>query len=253
MAYHTYARTVLSDQRTLVELIQKYSDPKAAIVRELEKDINQVNVITSDSLNDALNHPHAGFLHFTIQTFGEYLRSVRKIYYYKDLIAEEKKYIENSVRQFHDDLDEMDGEEFEQLSNVVSKLEEHYVELLNEDEELDKNLDKLSGAVAEITKVINSQDEEWDNYRDEFNNKLVTIFTKLDFPLSDIEKDELLSQDSWQSMLNRVKELKIKLPSSIDVRNPNYGTYFQLKSYLAMYASLSRRMLPNSVEEIEKL
>ena len=66
-----------------------------------------------NTVHNALVHPHAKFIHFTIQTFAEYLRSVRRIYHYKDLIDEEKAYIENSVRQFHDDLDDMDGDEFE--------------------------------------------------------------------------------------------------------------------------------------------
>lgn len=251
--YSSYTRTILSEHQKFVQLVRKYSDPKAAIVRELDKDIKELNIITAKALADAITHPHAGFIAYTIGTLGEYLRAIRAIVEAKNDIIEEKLYIEETVRRFQDNLGNLEGGEFDKLTEVVGKLEDQYVRLIEMDNKLDDNYERLTVVIDDVVSVISQQDSEWDSYRDAFHQKIISSLDELAFPLSEIEQNEILSQDSWESMLQRVRDLKIELPKDLDVSNPSYGTYFQLKVYLAMYSSLSRRMQPSTPEEIAQL
>lgn len=250
--YNTYARTVVSDQRKLVKVIAKYASPKAVIVNELDQDYKSLNVVTAKALKDALKHPHSKFIHFTINALADYGRAVRSIFEQMEMVSDEKLYIEEAVKEFQLSLEDMEGAEFDQLGDVVDQLEGQYIKLVELEEGLSDSLNNISSLISELTEMISNQDKRWDDYRDEYNKKLVDTFNDMDFPLTEIEQQELLSQDSWESMLEKVSEMKIELPKNLDVSHPNFGTYFKLKAYLAMYASLSRRMLPNSPEEIEK-
>lgn len=250
--YNTYARTVMSDQRKLVQVIEKYASPKAVIVNELAENYKSLNVVTAKALKDALKHPHSKFIHFTINALADYGRAVRSIFEQKEVIANEKLYIEEAVKEFQLSLEDLEGSDFDQLGDVVDQLEAQYLGLVELDNNLDNSLDGISKMIAELTSMISRQDKEWDDYRTEYNQKLVDSFNEMNFPLTELEKQELLSQDSWESMLETIREMKIELPKNLDVNHPNFGTYFKLKAYLAMYASLSRRMLPNSPEEIER-
>lgn len=251
--FSTYSRVILSDHKVLVELVQKYSDPKAAIVRELEKDITTLDVITETALADSIKHPHAQFLMHAIKTLGERLTVVKQIQENKDSIRSKQIHLSGAAKASAGDLDAFTDEELRTRYSAIEDIERAYLELERLNGTLDGSLNELAQATRLLGETLQEQDKEWDDYRLDHNEQLVKMFEANEFPISDMERNELLCQDSWVSMLNTVRDLKIQIPNNMDIENPTAGTYFKLKAYLAMYASLSRRMLPNSPEDIENL
>src|SRR5262249_24796224 len=115
--------------------------------------------------------------------------------------------------------------------------------------ELVKELPNIDSKFNELN---HQQDSSWENFRKTLLEKIKQSLMEKDLSLTDLEIKELESLENMAEIIKRFKTQSLEIPSYIDIKNPNYQTYFELKTYLAIHAALSRRMLPHSPEDIEK-
>ena len=113
-----------------------------------------------------------------------------------------------------------------------------------------KEIDNFEKKFDTLTK---NQDKSSIAFREDYLAKTQSEIEKADCPLSDMEKADLLKQESLPEIIDRFNRLNLKLPRKFDINKVQFSDYFYLKAYLAVQASLSRRMRPSGPEDIEKL
>ncbi len=249
--YSTYARVVLSNSESISSLIRKYSLAPSE-TRQASLGITQLALLTLKQIHEALLNPQNS-IKPSIAAYAEVVKAHREI-----IVAQQQAYgelllIEENLKLLREKYDQADKHQQKELTKAINKLEDLYKNLSTIQLNLAQLETELYNFESRIATLTTECDQDWDTYRQKFLEEVASNIEKGDVPLTDLEKAELLTQDIWIELIRRFKDLGIEIPPYIEVNNPNFKTYFQLKTYLAIHASLSRRMLPHSAEDIKKI
>jgi Skp family chaperone for outer membrane proteins len=249
--YSTYARVVLSNSETISTLIRKYSlspiEAKPSLVG-----LPQLGLLSLKQIEDALLDPQNSIqtsiaVYATIIQLHRHLIAVQQHAYSHQLAIEE------AIKELRDKYTSAEKGQKELLADTMKKLEKHYKEISAMQKELKELESQLVEYEIKLTELTADQDTEWDAFREHILLQLCEELEKNGIPLTDLEKNEIRTQEIWTEITKRFKTLSLPIPKVINVTQPEFKTYFELKAYLAIHASLSRRMLPHSIEDIEKL
>lgn len=236
--YGSYARTVLTDFDELVRLVHKYSGTIVPTDKVGASTLEKIQYLTSTEVRNALNHPHADFIRSIIRILGVYIKTIRTLLEQEQPLMEQKKYIEETVSVIGTRL-QLEEVEADTFQNAIAQLEKQYSALLDLQNRLDSSKAQLSEVLAKTMKMAKQFDKAWDQYRAEQLNDLATVFDEINLSLGDNARQDFLQQTTWTHLVQEMQSLKVQLPKDVDINKPDYSHYFLLKTYNAMYKSLT--------------
>lgn len=251
--YSTHARVVLSNSETLSNYIRKYSlTPAEARAAAGSDDLSSLILLTSKQIDEAIHNPQNS-LKVCIQSYVTIIATHRHIITVQHQAYQQQLAIEQGIQAIRERYPKVDPSQKETLVQAMKTLEQYYKEIAAMHKQLSEFENKLLSYEQQLSEMIEQIDIEWDDYRSKFLEELIQNLIASDIPLTELEQTELKTQDAWAAILKRFKDLSLPVPSYIKLDKPNFQTYFELKSFLAIHASLGRRMLPHSAEDIAKL
>lgn len=247
--YATYSRAILSELKDLADLIRKYSNA----TKEKDNALSITPILLStEQINLALSNPQNAIKP------GIVAHAIL-IKLHRDIIANleqadiQRRLMRENIAKLRERLPGTAEIQKEELSESIAALENMQKKtnaLQKQLQEREKEVEKLR---AELSKFTIDCDHDWDVYREFYLKALVIEIEQAEVPLTELEKAEILSQDSLPEVLHRFQTLNIDIPSQLNTEKLNFVTYFKLKGYLAIHASLSRRLLPTKPEDILKI
>ena len=247
--YSTYARTVLSNSASIASLIRKYSTAKGQELPETNEHLGKFSLLSMEQIEQALLNPQNS-IKGKITLFAEIMKMYR---YIIDLQQESHKQllvIEAGIKDIRDKYTKADKANKEKLAEAVRKLEVEYRKIAKLQKDLEEQETELGKFQQKLNDMTLKHDQEWDEYREKYLKILTEYLKEKGISLTELEQNEIKTQDVWTEVIKRFDIQEIKVPDYINITIPDYITYFELKAYLAMHASLGRRMLPNSSEDI---
>jgi len=249
--YNTYARTVISDNPVVADYIKKYSGQTALLGKS---ELSKIGILEDAEIDRAFTDPHSKYILKFIVNLPHFLLMQKEIEEQLVEVTRQRTLLEHvsldldRTAVMNPDVD-VANKAMMQLDDVdveYRRLLELHIDILKRKEDLKK-------AFTALDVLLSNQEKEWEGFRAEKLKALVDDLESSQVELIEDEKQQILAQENWSELLERVKDAKVDLPKRIDIENPKFETYYQLKDYLAKHASLGRRMLPNSMAEIEKL
>lgn len=248
--YSTYARAVLSYSESLAELIIKYSIPPAE-TRRTGESAAKWKLLTLKQIHEALLNPQSS-LHMAIQSYALQLKIYKEIFDTQADTREQATQIETALKNLREKYARADANQQREFMKAIQELENRYKMVASLQKNLAELVKELPNIDTQFNELNRHQDINWENFRKTLLEKIKQGLTEKDLSLTDLEINELESLENMAEIIKRFKTQSLEIPSFIDIQHPNYQTYFELKTYLAIHASLSRRMLPHSPEDIEK-
>jgi hypothetical protein len=249
--YTTYARVFLSNARYLAELIRRYASPIPESRRTGDFAISKFSVLTQQEIDDALINPQSS-LHEDIKTYANLLKVQRELLFAEQNIREHIAHIEGGMKQLQQKITRVDRAQQQQIDRILSLLIESNQTLTQIQAKFTAISKQLQTLLEKLTHYAEDHDKIWQDYRSNFLPQIVASLKESGMPLTELEENELLEADSMASVIKRFQTLSLTIPKSIPLEDPDFATYFELKTYLAMQASLNRRMISNPDEEIAK-
>lgn len=248
--YSTYARAILSELRALAKLIRKYSlaSKKAGM-----SDSAIEGLLSIREIQEALFNPQNA-LKPNMSAYAAVIKAHRDVVNAQDQAALQRSMTQEAIRKMRDKLAAatMDLQK-QEITAALHKLEASFKAIVTAQQQLgdiEKQMDAFEKKVADLAA---KHDKEWETYRAHYLKNLVDELRDADIDLTDMEKKELQTQEAWPEILERFQVLNLAVPDFLHVDAPNFTTYFHLKAYLAVHASLNRRMLPATPVDIAKI
>lgn len=241
--YSTYARSILSDLKTLAKIIRKYSFQ--------EKTYNGMfGLLAQNQIEQALLNPQNS-LQLAMSASAEVMRMQHEIMTAREQAEAQRRLIKESIEKIESrESNPLQKDQLHQSLTSLRTVQKQLVQHLKELAKLEGQLQPLSENIDRTTVQCN---EDWENYLSFYLNKLLTAIEGSKIVLTDQEKKELLDQETWSNIIHRFQVLNIDMPSYLNIEEPNYSSYFRLKGYLALHAALGRQMQPNKPEDIVKI
>ena len=215
----TYARLTLSNWGVLAKLIAHYSMP---IQKALEEPDSTTPFILSESqVNEALQGPFSSFLQERMSHFAS-LGKVRS------------KVITSQQEMFKRDITpDSKPDENGLTPEIVSHI----------------SLPSLDHIFQQLEQLTHDHNQQWIDANNYWKNGLSQYFTQSNMSLSEIEAKEFMTDVSATELYNQFSELKLEAPKTKQGCR-TFGAYLKLKSALAVYSSLSRRLQPHAETDI---
>lgn len=248
----TYAQCVLSQLDSVARLVRKYSLTSAQKRKQFSEregrtalNLRQIKDALANPQNPIEDSVHA--FAFAIQLRRGVADELAQIEYQRIKMTS----MASQLRNKYPELTELSqkklcAESIRDLEQTVRNLSIHSRKL----SEIQARIKKIEDRIAELSTQF---DIKWGEFRAEHLSALATQLEASNIPLSELEKQELADQETWPELLKRFETTGLSLPPKFDIEKTDMTTYFVLKTYLAVHASLGRRMLPNTIEEIKKL
>lgn len=249
--YSTYARTVLSYSESLAFLIRKYSLAPAETRRVGEYAVAHWTLLTEMQIDEALLNPQNS-IHLGIKVYGTQLKNFKKHLDMDLQIQEQMQLIEVALKDSRERYAKSDPQLQNEHLEIIQNLEAEYKKLAAVKQEVNELLKELPRSRTQLNEENYQKDEEWENFRKGILKKITQSLLEHGMPLTEHEKMTLELPESMTEVLKRFKVLHLEIPSYISIKEPDFYTYFELKTYLAIHASLGRRMLPHTAEDIQK-
>lgn len=251
VAYSSYARTVLSENKSLSELIRKHAhaDLHPSSTENLSP---HSALITAHQMANALMNPQSS-LKASISVYAELLRLHRQLSQITEETTVQRKLIRESIARLREREGVANPVQQKDLQQTIKELEKTYQNTL----EIQKNLPSLEAQLekfqARLDKLTLEFDQEWQDYRAHYLQKLQEEVNQLEIRFSEMELQDLVAAETWAQIIHRFALQNTPIPNSLNIEEPNYISYFQLKGYLAIHAALGRRMLPNQPDDVLKI
>lgn len=251
-SYSTYARVIMSNSDRLANLICKYSVAPSDNKYADQLNAMQLTLLSEKQIEEAMLNPQNA-LKPSIAAYGDLCKAHRGIVQAQQNAYEQRLMIEEGIKQLRDRYAQTDKEQQKDIVESVNDLEKNYKVLTNLQNELNQLEEELKNHEAEFMNMVENHDIQWEEFRQKTLVKYVESLEESGIPLSEHERNELLTSEIWPQVVYRYQQLGLEIPSYLHLKKPNVATYFELKCYLAIQASLGRRMLPNSTKDIQKL
>ena len=251
--YTTYSRSILSDFKKIVELLQKHSSAQRGLDIQFDPNITALPIIPATLLNEALADPQNHFLQFIIRSFGGYAKAHKELFEQRQQAVELQQTLTRLQQQFKAKSNDVEDGTRIRLENTLESLAHHQKALNNLSANIATNRQQLNEQLAKLAAMAERQDKAWEAFRAEGIDVLIQRFAEIQFDINENEIEMLKVPDNWAVLMNRLQEINIPMPESININEPSHSSYFQLKCYIAIHSSLSRRMLPNSSKEVQKV
>ncbi len=251
--YTTYSRSILSDFKKIVELLQKHSASNRGLTLEFDPHVAALPIIPASLLDEALADPQNHFLQFIIRGFGAYAKAHKELFEQRKQASDLVSQINALQQQIKSKTADVDDTTQTRLKNTLDSLAHHQKVLNNLNTTISSQREQLTSQLSKLSEIAERQDKAWDAFRLEGIQSLIQRFEEIRFDINENEIAMLKVPDNWAALLKRREELNIQLPQPIDVNQPSHSSYFQLKCFIAIHSSLSRRMLPNSPNEVRKI
>ncbi len=248
--YSTYARTIISELTELAVLIRKYS---TAAKENVAEGVFFPNILSLEQIEEALLNPQNS-IKPSLVAYATIIKSRRHIHNLQLSSRTQRDLLQEGIKKLQIKLDESTKEtEKAEISEAITEMENSYKQLVTAYQELMRFGVKIIELERRVIALIKQYDQEWERYRSFYLQELVTQIERLGVSLSELEKQELLVDDTWAEIISRFTLANTEIPDALNLEQPKFTTYFKLKAYWAINASLSRRMLPSQPENILKL
>lgn len=247
--YSTYARAIIGELAALAQVIHKYSTTSFEQLASLEFPI----VLTLTQFEQALLNPQNS-IKSSIHTYATIIKLRREASNIKELNKKQRSLLQQGISKLR-----------EKLKTAANDMERD--DIMESIQVMEKSIKDLSAANKEVTQLeiqakkfeqqlitlIKQHDQEWEQYRGHYLKELLIGLEAQSVELSELETNDLLRLETWSELIQRFEILNLEIPNYLNLQEPKINTYFKLKAYLAIHASLSRRMLPSKPENILKL
>ncbi len=249
--YSSYARTLLSEIKSLSTLIRKYSRPKPVPTEGTipQLDTSMFNLLSNSQINEALINPQTAIrpsMHAYISAFKVHREVLSSI----ELADNQRRLMKDTLASLRQKLADSNAAQEKELLESIAALEAASKKTVELQKNLQQYQEELLQKIQQIEQLIPSFDQQWDTYRHHYLEKIPHELTKIDISLNEEETAALLHQETWSEILMRYQELELEIPTAFSVEAPDYTTYFRLKTYLAIYSNYTRRQEPYKQEEI---
>lgn len=217
----TYAKVILSDWSSLVEIITKHTTYVKTTIQSEDQGY-LIASLSDRQLKDALEGPLQVFFKQNISAFATLMRVQTELNLQKDEVFKEKA-----------------GQIPSENRLPAEKL---FTLSLSDVEKCRKSLDQL----------VKQQDSEWDNIWNQIIDLFLHKFDEIEFPLSDIEIKEFMDREPISELRDRFVDLNLELPK---LKNPQMTVeqYFILKAHLVVHSALSRQHKPHTDTDIKPI
>ncbi len=247
--YSTYARAILSDLKSLADLIRKYSLPS----KEKTKSAFQFSsLLTLQQIEEALLNPQST-IKPTMVAFANLLKLHLEVLEAIEQSQKQRKATQDTIQALRDQFTEVADAEKEELLESLTALEESHKLISQTHAHLVALEPQIRGFKKQVVELTQVHDQAWEDYRRHHLSEIADDLAASGVELSEIEKKELLDQETWPEIIRRFQTLGLPIPAYLKLDKPNFTTYFKLKAYLTTHASLSRRMLPHKPDDIVKI
>ncbi|HYF98172.1 MAG TPA: hypothetical protein VD770_04255 [Coxiellaceae bacterium] len=217
----TFAKLALSDWKALAKLIAYYSTP---IHKEPVEDENLKPLVLTDAqLQEALQGPFSSFLK---QKMREYA-SIGKVKA-KNIITQQEFFKRDNPPDTTPDENGLTAE----IASHVS-------------------IPTLNSLLDQMHQLTHEHNQQWIEANTYWKNGLAQYFEQSSMNLSEIEKQDFMTDVSATELLNQFSELKIEAPKTKQGCT-TFGAYLKLKSALAVYSSLSRRLQSHTENDVNQ-
>lgn len=247
--YSTYARSIVSDIKTLAVLIRKYS------FKEKSEGVGALpGLLAQSQIEQALLNPQSS-LQLAMSTAAEVIKMHRGVLTAREQAEAQRRLIKESVEKIEEreNSSTINPVQKEQLAESLRSLRIVQKQIVEQIKELNELSDKLQPLRENIDKITLQCNQDWETYRTFYLNKLLSGIEAEGIALTEQEKKELLQQETWQEIVHRFEVLNLETPKYLSVEDPTFASYFRMKGYLTVHAALGRQMQFNKPEDIIKI
>lgn len=250
--YSSYARTLLSEIKSLSSLIRKYSRPKTVETDQKITKIDQgmLNLLSSSQIKEALTNPQTA-IKPSMAAYASAVKVHREVLHSISLAENQRRLMKETLASLRQKLaDSTNVAQERELSESIAALDAASKKTM----ELQKNLQQYQAELLEkiqqLDQLIPTFDDQWDAYRKHYLERIPEELSKIEIQLSEEEKIALLAEEPWSGILLRYQALELEIPSAFSVETPDFTTYFRLKAYLTICSHYIRRKEPYKTDEI---
>ncbi len=215
----TCAKLALSDWPVLARLITHYSTPIQKTNAALES--TKVSVLSDNQINEAFQGP-----------FGTFLKD--KVMDFASLAKVKSKHITSQQEMFKRDIVEDPKADVNGLTAIVAS---------------QISIPTLDSIFSQLEHLTHEHNEQWIEANKYWKNGLTQYFSQSNMPLAEIELEDFMTDVSATELLKQFTELKLNPPKTKLGCN-TFGSYLKLKSSLAVYSSLSRRLQAHTENDV---
>lgn len=248
--YSSYARTIVSELKTLSALIRKYS---LSEYQEAPNATDTFNLLSAKQIRDSQLNPQNA-IKPCLAAYAYVVRVHRDIINTIEQANTQRRILKDSLTKLRDRLPQVTiPVQQKDLQESINTLDKAYKKTIEAQKELPELESRLAVFEKKLEKLTKELDHEWDNYRMKFIQQMITELQDTGYSLSEEEIADLRTQQPWPEILARFKARGITVPAKLQIDDPDFTTYFKLKAYIVIHAFLERRMLPNTPEEVTKI
>lgn len=223
-ALSTYALVALSDWQVLAGFITRYGTAQQRPTETLDAEASHSpTLLSSSSIQEALQGPFSAFLKQNIANYS-YIGRIRS-----KCITSQQDFFKQENHA--DDKADVNG--------LTAEMLRHF------------SLTSLDGLQKQLDTLVTEQHQQWIDALNYWKNGLAQYFNQSNMPLSEIETQEFMSDLTATELMAEFTELKIE-PPKIKNGCTTFGAYLKLKSALAVYDSLSRRLQSHTKDDVDQ-
>lgn len=236
--FGTQARILITEWHALAKVIVAHSTPakekRITNLEELESfDIENLenltfstadelpNILAEKNIQTALKGPFGGFIKEKLTAYSRIARFRLEIHLSKEELFKNKRVTLPEAQSIP--LKKLEKLNFSQLDQIQNDL----------------------GTLTE------AHDQEWQEFLQQWLEKLIQFFAKTNVLLTEREIKELRDEDIVTELLPRFVEIGIKLPQKT-YPSMSFTEYLNLKALLTTQSALSRQHLPHGESEIQQ-
>lgn len=249
--YSTYARAVISDFGELAKIIQQYAGVKPKPAGE-GGEPSKMALLRDEDVEHAFEDPQAEFLQPIVEAFATYVNSHRVHMAQHDVVRAQLEYLATNMPIMKSNLANIVGKEREIAQAEYVEVENTYKSLVAFIRTLKTGIKELEDEYTKLAKQANGLASQWQDLRTNTQTTIEAKFQEANYPLNDDELKLLQSNIPWYELVEKVKTMKIELPDNVNMEQPDFNTYFRLKSYVVMAASLQRRGKKATAKELAR-
>lgn len=249
--YNTYARAVISDNPVIAEYIEKYARESSTYG---EQGAKHFGMLSDEQIDRAFKDPHSKYITKFILHLPQFLVMQQQIEEMLEEVARQSTFLEHVALDLDNKVvTDPDVDEANKAMRNLETVDTEYRRLLDIHIDILKQKEELQKGIKALNDLLSKQGADWDAFRNKQLQALIDNLLTSNVELIEEEKQQILAPETWSEIVERFRETKLTVPKHLDLETPNMLAYYQLKDILAKQASLGRRMLPNTMVEIEKL